>query len=46
MGDLKMRPPTPVWGQATRKNASTLQEDDKRRRAIILLQRLIRGRAM
>jgi len=35
-----------VHGSATRKDVKVLMEEDKRRRAIILLQRLIRGRAM
>jgi hypothetical protein len=45
MGDLKMRPPTPVYGANNRKEVGH-ENDDKRRRAIILLQRLVRGRAM
>lgn len=45
MGDLKMRPPTPVHQPNNRKESGH-EADDKRRRAIILLQRLIRGRAM
>lgn len=47
MGDLKMRPQTPVFpGNGPRKPVNVLMEEDKKRRAIILLQRLIRGRAM
>lgn len=45
-----MRPATPIHpihgGKEGRKDIKALMEDDKKRRAIILLQRLIRGRAM
>jgi len=47
---LEMRPSTPVHPinghVANRKELKPWLEDDKKRRAIILLQRLIRGRAM
>jgi hypothetical protein len=49
MGDLKMRPATPVHPLGAHSRGRTreqIAEDDKRKRAIILLQRLIRGRAM
>jgi hypothetical protein len=49
MGDLKMRPATPVHplgNNARQRPKEVIVEDDKRKRAIILLQRLIRGRAM
>jgi len=36
MGDLKMRPPTPVYGANSRKETGH-EGDDQRRRAIILL---------
>ena len=44
-----MRPSTPVHhlgNNARQRSKETIVEDDKRKRAIILLQRLIRGRAM
>lgn len=41
-----MRPNTPVHkGADHKKDRATLEMEDKKRRAIILLQRLIRGRA-
>lgn len=44
---LEMRPQTPVFNKInTPKDDNTLAQEDKRRRAVILLQRLIRGRAM
>lgn len=44
---LEMRPNTPIWRpQEARRAPEQLKEEDKRRRAIILIQRLIRGRAM
>lgn len=49
MGDLKMRPATPahqLGGNLRQRTKEQIAEDDKRKRAIILLQRLIRGRAM
>jgi hypothetical protein len=45
--EFSTRPDTPVYGgHGSRKEKSVLLEDDKRRRAIILIQRLIKGRAM
>ena len=44
-----MRPQTPVHslgGNSRSRTKEQIAEDDKRKRAIILLQRLIRGRAM
>lgn len=52
MGDLKMRPGTPSFPghrgdvKGPDGKLTNLMEEDKKRRAIILLQRLIRGRAM
>jgi len=47
MAAIKMRPSTPVYPLASRRKDSVdrLQYSDETRRAIILLQRLIRGRA-
>ena len=44
--NIKVRPDTPVYKEITRiKGAENVEAQDKRRRAIILLQRLLRGRA-
>jgi len=48
---VKVRPPTPKYQFADRKRDETIRdqsenEKDKRLRAVILLQRLIRGRAI
>lgn len=44
---MQVRPPTPVFKDIMRKVSKVqLEKEDKRQRAIILLQRLIRGRAI
>ena len=51
LDQVKVRPPTPKYQFADRKRDDTIMdqaenEKDKRLRAVILLQRLIRGRAI
>jgi len=48
MDNIKMRPNTPQYNdfKTKRQNDNDLKANDKKRRAIILLQRLLRGRAM
>jgi len=46
MGNLLPRPDTPVYRKDDALNAKLSEKDDKRRLAVILLQRLIKGRAM
>ena len=55
INQIKMRPDTPVYSDFKRndlkdenydKKLEIMLEDDKKKRALILLQRLVRGRAM
>ena len=48
MDNIKMRPNTPSYNdfRQKRQNDADLKAHDKQRRAVILLQRLLRGRAM
>ena len=48
LSDIKMRPHTPVFNDMRNKRQSEadLEKNDEKRRAVTLLQRLLRGRAM
>ena len=47
MDQVKIRPPTPKYGDARERDLTVaeIQARDRKKRAIILLQRLLRGRA-